>query len=67
MTNQRIKKLAKFLYSSNSSNDVPLRISIITGMCGYDLTEKDFCILMLILENSTDIKTDLRDFINSIA
>jgi hypothetical protein len=62
MTRDRIKKLAEFFYSSNNSNDVPLRIAIVMGMGGNDLSKEAFCQLMLILENSIDLKKDLLTF-----
>jgi len=63
MTNKRIKELADFFYSSNSSNIVPLRISIITGQySGNDLTYKEFIRLMGILKNSKNLKKDLYNF-----
>jgi len=66
MTKKRIKKLADFFYSSNSSTKVPLRIAITTGMTGNDLTKQQFIELITILSNSVNIKDDLREFVNSI-
>lgn len=63
MTNKRIRELADFFYSSNSSNDVPLRISITTGQySGNDLTPKEFVELMNILRESKNLKEDLQKF-----
>lgn len=67
MTKKRIQELAEFFYSSNSSNDVPLRLSITTGQySGEDLTKKYFILLMEILNKSNDLKTDLRSFLKKL-
>ena len=61
--NDRIKLVADFLYSSNSSKTVPLRISIVSGMfSGCDLTREEFIELMDILNNSINLKNDLNVF-----
>ena len=60
MANKRIQELADFFYSSNDSNDVPLRIAITTGKYGgADLSKRDFIKLITILIHSKDIKADL--------
>ena len=60
MSKDRIEELAKFFYSSNDSNIVPLRIAIVTGQyTGSDLDKKDFITLMKILSKSKDLKKDL--------
>ena len=64
MTLKRIRQLADFFYSSNSSNDVPLRISCITGRyTGIDLDREGFISLFIILSKSEDLKEDLADFL----
>ena len=64
MANKRIQELADFFYSSNDSNDVPLRIAITTGQySGSDLSKQDFIELMTILMHSEDIKTGLLLFL----
>ena len=65
MTNKRIKLLADFFYSSNSSRKVPMRISASVGMCGFDLNKEDFVGLMLIMDRSGDIKRDLTLFVEN--
>ena len=63
MTNKRIRELADFFYSSNSSNDVPLRISIVSGMySGATLTKEKFIKLLSILSASNCLKKDLLKF-----
>ena len=63
MTDKRIRELADFFYSSNSSNDVPLRINITTGQySGNDLTPEEFIKLMNILKKSKNLKEDLYKF-----
>jgi hypothetical protein len=65
MTNYKIKKLADFFYSSESSNDVPLRIMITTGQySGFNITKDGFITLMSILNNSKNLHKDLIEFIN---
>jgi len=67
MTDERIQKLADFFYHSNNANDVPLRISISTGMYGgSDLSKQDFIELMTILIHSKDIKVDLLLFLGEV-
>lgn len=67
MTEERIQSLANFFYSSNSPNRVPLRLSIMTGQYnGADLTKEDFIGLLKILNNSINLKADLKEFIESI-
>ena len=66
MTDKRIKQLADFFYSSNSSNDVPLRISCSTGRySGIDLDREGFISLFIILCKSENLKKDLLDFLES--
>lgn len=63
MTNKKINKIADFFYSSNDANDIPIRLSIITGQySGFDLSKEAFIELFKILNNSVDIKNDLKDF-----
>ena len=64
MTLKRIRQLADFFYSSNSSTDVPLRISCITGQyTGFDLDQEEFISLLVILTRSNDLKRDLSGFV----
>ena len=63
MTTERIKQVADFFYSSNSANDVPLRIAIEFGQfAGADLSKEELIELLGILSNSIDLKKDLLDF-----
>lgn len=63
MTKNNIKKLAEFFYSSNNANDVPIRLSIITGQyTGFDLSKDSFIELFNLLNNSDDLKNDLINF-----
>ena len=62
MNNLRIKKVVEFLYSSNNSQDVPLRISVTFGMGGDDLTKEELAELLVILSNSINLKEDLLVF-----
>lgn len=65
MTIKRIQELANFFYSSNNSNDIPLRLSCSTGaFTGFDLSKKDFIDLFIILNKSTNLKIDLNNFLN---
>lgn len=46
MTNKKIQEIADFMYSSNSSTDVPFRLSISTGQyAGFDLSKDDLITL----------------------
>lgn len=64
MTLKRIRQLADFFYSSNSSEDVPLRIACVTGRySGIDLDRQEFISLISILSRSNDLKKDLADFL----
>jgi len=63
MDDRRIKELANFFYSSNSSKRVPLRISISMGMSGSDLTYEGFIHLMEIFNVSINIQKDLKTFL----
>jgi len=64
MTKKKIKQLADFFYSSNSSNDIPLRISVVTGhFSGFDLSKESFSELFNILCTSVNIKKDLTSFL----
>lgn len=66
MTDQRIEQLADFFYSSNSSNDVPLRLTITMGQYnGFDLNKEAFIDLMYILNNSKDLKNDLMGYLDN--
>ena len=63
MTEDKIQQLAEFFYSSNNSNDVPLRLAITTGMySGFDLKKDNFIKLFTILNNSKNLKKDLMNF-----
>jgi hypothetical protein len=67
MTLQRIKELADFFYSSNSSEDVPLRITCTTGrFTGFDLDPEDFIDLLTILNKSKNLKKDLAEFVERV-
>lgn len=64
MTKERIRELADFFFSSNSSNDIPLRIACVTGRyAGFDLDRDDFISLLTILTRSKDLKNDLAAFV----
>ncbi len=63
----RIQKVAGFLYSSKSSNVVPLRINVSDGMCGWGLDKDAFIELMTILMESPNLKKDLGIFRNEIS
>ena len=67
MTKKRIRELANFFYSSNSSDDVPLRICCSTGRySGFDLSPEEFASLLSILARSKDLKKDLKAFVEAI-
>lgn len=64
MTLKRIKQLAEFFYSSDSSVEVPLRIACVTGRyTGIDLDREQFISLFMILTKSDDLKRDLTVFL----
>jgi hypothetical protein len=66
MTIKRIRQLADFFYSSNSADDVPLRISCVTGQfTGFDLDRESFISLFKILVKSQNLKKDLAAFVES--
>ena len=63
MIKKRICELADFFYSSNSSDDVPLRMACIRGQFGgFDLDRENFILLFTILSKSHDLKKDLAEF-----
>jgi hypothetical protein len=67
MTKKRIKELADFFYSSNSSEDVPLRLCCETGRyTGFDLNREDFISLFIILNKSKNLKKDLAEFVEQV-
>ena len=66
MAEERIKNLADFFYSSNSSLIVPCRLMLTFGMAGQDLTKKQFIKLFSILNNSINLKKDLKKFLKEI-
>ena len=63
MTSKKIQQLADFFYSSDDANDVPVRISIMTGQfSGFDLSQTAFIELLKILNNSISLKKYLEEF-----
>jgi hypothetical protein len=67
MTKKRIQELADFFYSSNSSGDIPLRISCETGRyTGFSLNREEFISLFSILAESKDLKKDLEVFVEAM-
>ena len=67
-SNKRIEELADFLYHSDNSDDVPLRIAVETGLnTGYSLSKKDFIKLVKILFNSKNLKDDLLKLRNGLS
>jgi len=66
MTKKRIRELADFFYSSDSADDVPLRLSLSFGMAGCGLDYNGFVALMGVLSKSKDLKTDLLNFLSRI-
>ncbi len=63
MNKNKIKQLSNFFYSSNEADEVPLRISAITGAyTGFDLSKEAFEELLELLNNSVNLKEDLRNF-----
>jgi len=66
MTKKRIKALADFFYSSDSSGDVPLRLCCETGRyTGFDLNKDQFISLFNILTKSKNLREDLRVFVEA--
>jgi len=67
MTKKRIKELADFFYSSDSSEDVPLRLCCETGRyTGFDLEREKFISLFSILARSKNLKEDLKVFVEAM-
>ena len=67
MTKKRIKELADFFYSSDSSEDIPLRICCETGRyTGFDLNRDEFISLFSVLSRSKNLKEDLRAFVGAM-
>lgn len=67
MTNKRIQQVADFLYSSDDSSDVPLRLSISMGeFSGADLSKERCIDLLKILSNSRNLRKDLALFLDSL-
>lgn len=67
MKNSRINFLADFFYSSNTSLEVPCRISLSFGMGGIDLSKPELIEFLMILNKSENIKTDLDNFVARIS
>lgn len=65
MTKKKIRWLADYFYSSDSSLDVPCRISLSMGMGGSDLTKKQFVDFLTVLEEASQdsIRMKLHDFL----
>ena len=64
MTKKRIQELADFFYSSDSSEDVPLRLCCETGRyTGFNLNRDEFISLFSVLAKSKDLKKDLEVFV----
>ena len=66
MTRDRILELVNFFYSSDTSADVPCRIALTFGMSGVDLSADDLIEFLTILSNSSNLKSDLRTFIEKM-
>lgn len=66
MTNDQINKLADFMYSSNSSNDVPFRLSLSCGMAGDDIDKEEFIKLMQFLSRTNCTKAEFSKFLETI-
>ena len=65
MTKYKIHKLADFFYSSDSSDDIPMRVSAITGQySGFDLPKEAFIELLTILNESKTLRMDLKKFVD---
>ena len=63
MTKDRIRELADFFFSSDDSNDVPIRLACYTGRyTGFDLNKESFIELFTILNKSKNLKMDLLQF-----
>jgi len=61
---RRLIEVADFLYSSNSAEDIPLRITMSRGMAGWDLTKDEFIELIFIFLCSEELEEELWDFVN---
>jgi hypothetical protein len=67
MIKKRIIELADFFYSSDSSEDVPLRLCCETGrFTGFDLDRNEFISLFSILAKSKNLKGDLEVFVEAM-
>lgn len=67
MTKKRIMELADFFYSSDNSEDVPLRFCCETGRySGFDLNRDEFISLFSILAKSKNLKEDLKVFVEAM-
>lgn len=64
-----IKKLVEFLYSSDNSNDIPFRLSLLSGQyTGWDLNKEQCQKLLSLLNNPENynkekFKEFLKEFI----
>jgi len=66
MTKKRILQLADFFYSSDSVEEVPLRICCETGRySGFSLDREKFVRLFTILTRSKSLKDDLQAFVEA--
>jgi len=55
MTQEQIDKLCDFLYSSNDSDKVPFRLSIMKGQfCGWTLTRPQCDYLLRLISDSNN-------------
>ena len=67
MTLKRVKVLADFFFSSESTRDIPLRISCVTGRyTGFDLERAEFESLFKILSKSQNLRKDLAGFLERV-
>jgi hypothetical protein len=63
---KRIIELADFFYSSDNSEDVPLRLCCETGRyTGFNLDREEFISLFSTLAKSKDLKRDLEVFVEA--
>ena len=66
MNKKQIQKIADFMYSSNTSKEVPFRLVLSYGMCGDDLNKEQFIQLLSFLNHTDCTKESFVNFMNLI-
>lgn len=66
MTDEKIKEIADFLYSENSSDYVPFRVALTTGWAGQDLNKNQLIELLKLFRDSPANQETYGSFLETI-